>query len=105
LSNAQAAALVRAVLARSPAGRLRHLVQLHLSRDCNRPSLAREALRALLNELNVSAAVHTAQQDAPGMPLDLRTPVAKRAKTQSRNGRTRSSAAVQPFLPGFEEAV
>jgi phosphoribosyl 1,2-cyclic phosphodiesterase len=102
LSNEQAAALVRAVLARSPAGRLRHLVQLHLSRDCNRPSLARETLRALLNELNVSPAVHTADQHVPGTPLDLRAPVAKKTKTPSRNGRVRSSAVVQPFLPGFE---
>ncbi len=39
LSNVQAAALVRAVLARSTVGRVRHLVQLHLSRDCNRPAL------------------------------------------------------------------
>src|SRR5258705_385728 len=33
LSNAQAAELVRAVMARSAAGRLRHVVQLHLSRE------------------------------------------------------------------------
>ena len=49
LSNAQAADLVRAVLARSPSGRPRHLVQLHLSRDCNRPaSIARAAALAVL---------------------------------------------------------
>src|SRR5262249_44353543 len=35
LSNVQAAALVREVLSRSASGRLKHLVQLHLSRDCN----------------------------------------------------------------------
>ncbi len=39
LSNAQGAGLVRAVLARSEIGRVRHLVQLHLSRECNRPAL------------------------------------------------------------------
>jgi phosphoribosyl 1,2-cyclic phosphodiesterase len=104
LSNDQAAALVRAVLARSPAGRLRYLVQLHLSRECNRPSLARGTLAALLSELNVGAAVHTAEQDVPGTPLDLRTPVGLRKKPRSLNGRAkRASTASQPLLPGLEE--
>jgi phosphoribosyl 1,2-cyclic phosphodiesterase len=103
LSNDQARELVRAVLARSPAGRLRHLVQLHLSRDCNRPSLARDALRALLRELNVEANVHTADQDSPGTPLDLRLPLRKRKKIKGRNGRVRTATAIQPLLPGFEE--
>ncbi len=103
LSNDQAAALVRAVLARSPAGRLRHVVQLHLSRDCNRPALAREALRALLGELEVKAAVHTAEQDVPGTPLDLRSPVGKRKKGRAPNGKVRrTGATTQPLLPGFE---
>jgi hypothetical protein len=105
LSNEQATALVRAVLARSPAGRLRHLVQLHLSRECNRPSLARGGLRALLAELDINATVHTADQHVPGTPLDLRTPVSKRSKNQSRNGRERRSAAAQPLLPGLEESL
>ena len=60
LSNAQGAGLVRAVLARSEAGRVRHLVQLHLSRECNRPALAREAARTVLDELAVRVEVHTA---------------------------------------------
>jgi len=62
LSNAQAAALVKQVLELSPAGRLRHLVQLHLSRDCNRPALARQALA----ELCAGIEVHTASQHRPG---------------------------------------
>ena len=41
LSNVQAAALVRHVLTLSEPGRLRHVVQLHLSRDCNRPGAGR----------------------------------------------------------------
>ncbi len=103
LSNDQAAELVRAVLARSSAGRLRHLVQLHLSRDCNRPILARERLRKLLGELNVEAMVHTAEQDAPGTPVDLRTPVGKRKRLRPTNEKTgRTSAGSQPLLPGFE---
>src|SRR5436305_821384 len=71
LSNAQAAALVRAVLARSPAGRLRHLVQLHLSRDCNLPGLARESARAILAELADGAELHTAEQDTAGATLEV----------------------------------
>jgi phosphoribosyl 1,2-cyclic phosphodiesterase len=102
LSNEQACELVRAVLARSPAGRLRHLVQLHLSRDCNRPSLARDALLPLLRELSVEANVHTAEQDNPGTPLDMRLPLGKRKRGKSRNGRARSDATIQPLLPGFE---
>jgi hypothetical protein len=103
LSNDQAAELVRAVVARSTAGRLRHLVQLHLSRECNRPALARDTLRALLAEMNVTASIHTAEQDVPGPPLDLRTPIGQRKKARSGKGRARlSAAAVQPLLPGME---
>jgi phosphoribosyl 1,2-cyclic phosphodiesterase len=106
LSNEQAASLVRAVLARSPAGRLRHLVQLHLSRECNRPSLARETLRALLVELNVNATVHTADQHVPGTPLDLRTPVVKRRQPRSSNGRARlEKTVIEPWLPGLDGQV
>ncbi len=43
LSNEQAAALFRATLGRSTQRRLRTLVQLHLSRECNRPHLAQRA--------------------------------------------------------------
>ena len=42
LSNAQGADLVRAVVSRSRPGRLRSLVLLHLSEQCNCPDLARE---------------------------------------------------------------
>ena len=53
LSNEQAAALVREVLARSRPGKVRHLVQLHLSRQCNSPTLAQKAARQMLNEIGV----------------------------------------------------
>jgi phosphoribosyl 1,2-cyclic phosphodiesterase len=71
LSNVQAAALVRAVLERSEAGRPRHLVQLHLSRDCNRHTLARETARTLLAELGIELALHTASQDTVGVNVHL----------------------------------
>src|SRR5207249_12111688 len=71
LSNAQASEFVQAVLQRSEPGRLRHLVQLHLSRDCNRPLLAREAARTVLAQMRANAALHTALQDEPLPTLAL----------------------------------
>jgi phosphoribosyl 1,2-cyclic phosphodiesterase len=71
LSNEQAAALVRAVLAKSPAGRLRHLVQLHLSRECNHPDLARAAATAVRDAHPAPFEIHTARQDAPCATLRL----------------------------------
>ena len=65
LSNAQAAGLLSEVLARSERGRLRHLVQLHLSRDCNRPDLATTAARTVLAEWDERTTIHTARQDRP----------------------------------------
>lgn len=105
LSNVQAAALVRAALMRSTPGRLRHLVQLHLSRDCNRPALALEAARVLQEELALSITVSTAKQDAPGATLHLSaaSPVRRMRRSSKRNGaRIRPT---QPMLPGLEGAA
>jgi phosphoribosyl 1,2-cyclic phosphodiesterase len=101
LSNEQAADLVRAVLTRSPAGRPRHLVQLHLSRDCNRPSLARAAaLRALVGRMDVT--VHTADQDWPGETLHLNPVLPARARPIRASQRQRALRSfTQPWLPGF----
>jgi len=114
LSNVQAAALVRAVLERSTPGRLRHLVQLHLSRECNRPALARETAQMLLEELGVSVAVHTAEQNAASATLHLNAttggPTPCRSKpptgqvsiaTQSRL--PKGCRSIQPMLPGLED--
>jgi phosphoribosyl 1,2-cyclic phosphodiesterase len=98
LSNDQAAALVRTILARSTAGRLRHLVQLHLSQDCNRPALAREAVRAVLEELSQSTRLHTARQDAPGPALDLEA-AGKRRRSRASTPRPNGTAS---YLPGLE---
>src|SRR5438132_7133185 len=102
LSNEQAAALVSEIVRRSERGRLRHLVQLHLSRECNRPSVARAAVGALMTEHGF--AVHTARQDRPGPRLRLGAGIAPR-RTASRVRRpvTRSQYAMQRFLPGWEE--
>jgi Beta-lactamase superfamily domain len=105
LSNTQGADLVRAVLARSEAGRVRHLVQLHLSRRCNRPTLAREAAQAVIEELAVRIEIQTARQDEPGATLHLGAGTGRRGRSRQTVGRrgTRRPAVLQKRLPGLEE--
>lgn len=98
LSNAQAATLLRAVLTRSTPGRLRHVVQLHLSRQCNRRYLARTAAEAVLSELAPHVRLHTAQQDRPGPVLCLEEPAVPRRPTRSGRPRTRPASSVQRNL-------
>lgn len=100
LSNVQAAALVRAVLNCSAAGRLRQLVQLHLSRECNRPALARAAARVLVEELGLSMAVHTAEQNTASSTMHL-SAVAAAAVRRSHKRRSSAAKPVQPLLPGL----
>jgi phosphoribosyl 1,2-cyclic phosphodiesterase len=103
LSNRQAAEFTRAVAGRSGAGFPSHLVQLHLSRDCNHPFLAEAAGRNALAEFNPAAVVLTAKQDVPARSIDL----ARRADAATR-GAARAvlpfPAAPRPSLPGFEVA-
>lgn len=93
LSNDQAAALVRAVLARSTPGRLQHLVQLHLSGECNRPELARRAAREVLSGLEHPFRIHTADQGRPGRPIRLEPAMARRGKpkTEEESGAREST--------------
>jgi ribonuclease BN (tRNA processing enzyme) len=102
LSNVQAAELVRAVLERSADGRPRHVVQLHLSRECNRPALARAAaLEVLAGRDEVT--VQTAEQDCPGATIHLNAllpPVQPPPRSRTRRCVERVSA--QPWLPGFD---
>lgn len=105
LSNDQAAALLQAVLRRSTPGRLRHVVQLHLSRDCNDPSLAAAAARAALAELSHASEVHTASQDRVCTSIDLGT-VLPKVRRPARRSPPRSAppnGIQQTWLPGFEE--
>jgi Beta-lactamase superfamily domain len=74
LSNMQAVALLREIMRLSTPGRLRQVVQLHLSRDCNRPELAAESARAALLDLACAAQLYTASQDQPGPTLLLDAP-------------------------------
>jgi phosphoribosyl 1,2-cyclic phosphodiesterase len=111
LSNEQAAALVTAVLARSPAGRLRHLVQLHLSRDCNRPDLARAAAGAARDAHGTPFEIHTARQDASCPTLHLGPAPAEQAPKENAAPARRPRAArrngrrAEGWLPGLGEAV
>lgn len=102
LSNTQAAALVRAVLERTTAGRLRHLVQLHLSRECNRPALAREAARMLLAELGLSIGLQTAEQDAASAILHLNAGASPTRARRSPKRRFTAAKPIQPMLPGLD---
>lgn len=103
LSNVQAAALVRAVLERSASGRLRQLVQLHLSRDCNRPVLARAAARKMLEGLGLSIAVLTAEQNAASATLHVSA--AATSSTARRPSKRRPTQPSQPLLPGFADSA
>jgi len=103
LSNAQAAALVRAVIECSTAGRLRHLVQLHLSRECNRPALAREAARMLLEELEITIGLHTAEQDATSVALNVNAAVPCAQARRSPKRLSKSDKPSQPMLPGLDD--
>lgn len=106
LSNEQAAGLLREVLRLSSARRLKYLVQLHLSRECNRPHLAFAAAQAILNELKHDAEVHTASQHEPGATLHIGAgaPAPRRRGTAARRQRPPRSekAVMQPWLPGWE---
>ncbi|MBI1830211.1 MAG: MBL fold metallo-hydrolase [Planctomycetes bacterium] len=87
LSNEQAAELFAEVLRISEPGRVRQLVQLHLSRDCNRPDLAEAAAQGVLDRVGVEMPIHTAVQGHAGPSLTLGEAAAPRR------------AITQPLLP------
>jgi phosphoribosyl 1,2-cyclic phosphodiesterase len=104
LSNEQAAGLLREVLRQSAPGRLKQVVQLHLSRDCNRPHIALAAAQAILNQLRHEAQVHTASQHDVTATLSVGNGApAPRRDTAARRRPPRSSKRpMQPWLPGWE---
>lgn len=104
LSNSQAAALVRETQRLSPPGRLRHLVQLHLSRECNRPDLAAAAGRLALGDQDT--AILTATQETPGPVLHAgfqggNGGTRKKPSYAPRRRRATQSCSAQLWLPGF----
>ncbi len=71
LSNDQAAELLTAILKASTPGRLAHVVQLHLSQDCNRAELAEAAARQVLDLLGVDMAIHTTDRRRVGPSIAI----------------------------------
>lgn len=99
LSNAQAADVTRSV-----AGCCRHglqaVVQLHLSRDCNRPELAAQAGRAALALDAPKAVLVTASQDRVAASVTLHD---RRARpVRSPRPAVLPFRSVQLSLPGLE---
>ncbi|MCI0701004.1 MAG: MBL fold metallo-hydrolase [Planctomycetia bacterium] len=104
LSNKQAAELTRAIASMSGEGFPGHLVQLHLSRDCNLPELAAVAGREALVALNPAAEIITAKQDAAAKSITLsrRPNSSNRAVPRIKPAPVRRKT-IQPSLPGFDD--
>lgn len=104
LSNRQAADLTRAIVRQSPTGALTHLIQLHLSRDCNHPSLAESAGRNALADLHPAASVITARQDVPcrSIALARRPGVARKPAPRPVPVAAGPRKKAQACLPGFD---
>lgn len=63
LSNAQAAGFVSEVIARSARGTLRHLILLHMSQQCNTPTLALRSAEMAIRGKGRRIQLHAAQQN------------------------------------------
>jgi phosphoribosyl 1,2-cyclic phosphodiesterase len=109
LSNRQAADLTRAIAARSGPMFPLHLVQLHLSDECNVPYLAESVGRNALADLTPAATVTTAKQDVPSRSIALGRHAYSQHRRAARpdvilsrlsHGATRTHR--HPVLPGFE---
>ena len=70
LSNSQAAQVLKTITAGSRR-RLRHLVQLHLSHECNTEALARAACLPYSFQTGGTYLIHTAYQDAASSSIEL----------------------------------
>jgi ribonuclease BN (tRNA processing enzyme) len=102
LSNEQAADLVREILNRSGPGRLRHVVQLHLSQDCNRPELALMAARQSLEGCGHEVAVHASDQYRPGPSLVVEPRIVSCRRSQDARPRSVATESIQLWLPGWD---
>lgn len=102
LSNEQAAALLREVLRRSAPGRLRHVVQLHLSQQCNHPDLAVAAAREVLEGLTDMPALHTARQNRPLPTLHAGASGGPPPRAARRDRARLHASSMQRWLPGLE---
>jgi hypothetical protein len=105
LSNEQAGELAAAIISRSNNKRPGHLVQLHLSRHCNRPELALRAGRTALLGLSPDIEIITARQDRTARSVSFPSPdtdIARSKASADLGPWTVSRSVVQPLLPGFE---
>lgn len=93
LSNEQAASLLSQVLARSSRN-LQVLVQIHLSRQCNRAELAQAAAAPILRRAAPAARLVTAGQARPTSTLRL--------EPSGEAGSAVAAGFRQSFLPGWE---
>ncbi|MGL6074006.1 MAG: MBL fold metallo-hydrolase [Fimbriiglobus sp.] len=71
LSNEAAASLVESIISRSTSGLLRHLFQLHLSRECNTAKLAQEAALKMLVRIKSGAELITTTPHEPTPKITL----------------------------------
>jgi hypothetical protein len=108
LSNRQGAELVRSVLERSGRGRIRHLVLLHLSEQCNRPELALREARSVVQGAGRRIAIHAARQATahPDLRLGPHKP-ATQVRTDAgtpphSRSRPRAIPSAGAVLPGLE---
>lgn len=101
LSNWQAAAFLAAWLRQATLPSLRHLVQLHLSRQCNRPALAVDAARQVLREYRVDSRIHTAAQQFASSLIPLDTAPSRPPRPTGPRGSDRRTRILPPRLPGL----
>jgi len=107
LSNDQAADLLNHILHHSAPGKLRHLIQLHLSRECNQVSLAVQAAQAVRRKHGAGFEIHTALQAQAGPNLTLRGAqhdgsVNTGSRIHLISKMMHAAPAKQPHLPGYE---
>ena len=102
LSNSQAAAFLRKILVQSGANAPAHLVQLHLSRECNRVELAQSAAKSAIGKVEGAIALHTASQDRAG-PIVILDGARPKIQRRMRSGpHVKRAGRAQPSLPGLD---
>ncbi|MGF1580149.1 MAG: MBL fold metallo-hydrolase [Gemmataceae bacterium] len=109
LSNDQAVGLIRRVLELSDPHRLQHVVQLHLSEECNRIPLAHGSMNEILaNEPQLQ--LHTALQNKP-LDSIVMTDGTKKSKPRKKKQKSHHSTTEptevysQPMLPWEDESA
>lgn len=101
LSNDQAATLLARTLSASEPGRLRHLVSLHLSSQCNSPALAQRAGERVREEFGRDFEIHIAHADRStpllGWNRHRKMPAGRKRTLQT------TPAFTQPLFPGWDD--